>query len=77
MKILHISDIHYRQSYEPCEKGYKAVLYRMQSPLEPLGRCLAQARPIPTWIACSSPATLPKTGPQRTTPSCGSSLRTR
>ena len=44
MKILHISDIHYRQSYEPCEKGYKAVLYRMQSPLEPLGRCLAQAR---------------------------------
>ena len=44
MKILHISDIHYRQSYEPCEKGYKAVLYRMQSPLEPLGSCLAQAR---------------------------------
>lgn len=43
MKILHISDIHYRKSYEPSESGYKAVLYRMQSPLEPLGYCLAQA----------------------------------
>lgn len=43
MKILHISDIHYRRSYEPCEKGYKAVLYRMQSPLEPLGQSLSQA----------------------------------
>lgn len=43
MKILHISDIHYRKDYEPSEKGYKAVLYRMQSPLEPLGYCLSRA----------------------------------
>lgn len=43
MKILHISDIHYRKTYEPSESGYKAVLYRMQSPLEPLSFCLSRA----------------------------------
>ena len=43
MKILHISDIHYRKTYEPSESGYKAVLYRMQSPLEPLSYCLSRA----------------------------------
>lgn len=43
MKILHISDIHYCKAYEPCEKGYKAVLYRMQSPLIPLDYCLTKA----------------------------------
>lgn len=43
MKILHISDIHYRKSYEPSEQGYKAVLYRMQSPMIPLDYCLTHA----------------------------------
>lgn len=43
MKILHISDIHYRKNYEPCEKGYKAVLYRMRNPLFPLEYCLKEA----------------------------------
>lgn len=52
MKILHISDIHYRKAYKESDKGYGAVLYRMQSPLIPLEYCLEQAKQEHPQIDC-------------------------
>lgn len=44
MNILHISDIHFRRSYEPCDHGYKGMLYCMQSPLIPLDYCIKKVQ---------------------------------
>lgn len=43
MKLLHISDIHYRKKYPRAEDGYQGMLCRMQDPLIPLGQCLRKA----------------------------------
>ncbi|WP_208559727.1 metallophosphoesterase family protein [Marinilactibacillus kalidii] len=40
MNIVHLSDIHFRQSYEQSENGYQEMLALMQSPLIPLAKCL-------------------------------------
>lgn len=42
MKILHLSDIHFRRTYEPCTEGYKGMLLKMTNPLIPLAACLKQ-----------------------------------
>ncbi|MCB5951462.1 metallophosphoesterase [Enterococcus sp. BWT-B8] len=44
MNILHISDIHFRRTYEACEEGYKGMLASMQSPLIPLAQCLERVQ---------------------------------
>jgi len=41
MKILHISDIHYREHYEPVTEGYLGVVYGMTSPLVHLEKCFS------------------------------------
>lgn len=52
MKILHISDIHYRKNYEVDDKGYKGILYKMQNPLIPLEYCLKRAEKEHPGIDC-------------------------
>lgn len=42
MKILHLSDIHFRQSYEPSSDGYKNMLTKMVNPIEALVKCLTE-----------------------------------
>ncbi|WP_394522626.1 metallophosphoesterase family protein [Lacrimispora sp. JR3] len=44
MNILHISDIHFRRRYEPCDDGYKGMLFCMQSPLIPLNSCIKKVQ---------------------------------
>lgn len=44
MNILHISDIHFRRSYEACGDGYKGMLFCMQSPLIPLDYCIKKVQ---------------------------------
>ena len=41
MRILHISDIHYREYYEPINEGYLGVVYGMTSPLVHLEKCFS------------------------------------
>lgn len=42
MNIVHISDIHYRRTYEAYDEGYKGMLANMQDPLLPLEKCLTK-----------------------------------
>ena len=42
MKILHISDIHYREHYALIEEGYPGVVYGMTSPLIHLENCFSR-----------------------------------
>lgn len=44
MNVLHISDIHFRESYLPCEEGYQGMLAAMQNPLIPLEECIQDAK---------------------------------
>lgn len=44
MNIVHISDIHFRKTYEQSSEGYKGMLAKMQSPLIPLKECLEEIR---------------------------------
>lgn len=44
MNILHISDIHFRRTYEPFEDGYKGMLAKMQNPMIPLSKCLKEVK---------------------------------
>ncbi|MFC6464399.1 metallophosphoesterase family protein [Marinilactibacillus sp. GCM10026970] len=44
MNIVHISDIHFRKTYEQSSEGYKGMLANMQSPLIPLTECLEEIR---------------------------------
>lgn len=43
MKILHISDIHFRKVYDICEKGYKSIFNKMTNPAVLLDRCVKRA----------------------------------
>ena len=45
MKILHISDIHFRQDYGEFETGYKGMISKMDNPLIHLKTCLEQVEP--------------------------------
>lgn len=40
MNILHISDIHFRKSYNQFEMGYKGMIWKMDNPLRQLKMCL-------------------------------------
>lgn len=42
MKLLHLSDIHYRDRYEKAETGYLSVLTKMTPPLVNLKKCFDQ-----------------------------------
>ena len=42
MKILHLSDIHYREYYEKTDTGYLSALAMMTSPLVHLEKCFSQ-----------------------------------
>jgi Predicted phosphohydrolases len=44
MKILHISDIHFRMAYKPSKEGYEGMLFKMQSPLIPMTYCLQEVQ---------------------------------
>jgi len=39
MKLLHISDLHFREHYRKAQSGYLSVVYRMTSPLVHLEKC--------------------------------------
>ncbi len=40
MKILHLTDIHFCLTYEPCDFGYKGMMSEMENPLIYLKNCL-------------------------------------
>lgn len=42
MKILHLSDLHFRQTYDPSSDGYKNMLTKMKNPMDPLIKCLIE-----------------------------------
>lgn len=44
MNILHLSDIHFRLSYEPNPKGYKGMIAKMDNPLIHLKTALDHAK---------------------------------
>ena len=44
MNILHLSDIHFRLSYEPSQQGYKDMIWRMDNPLIHLKTALDHAK---------------------------------
>lgn len=50
MRLLHISDIHYRIQYKACQDGYGSIFRNMTSPLVFLNRCCEHLKAAGTDI---------------------------